>query len=155
MNDSVERILAILRQTLLLPGVPPEEILEDLIETLNRSAIARSRAGKPREALAIYRQALDLADALDVETRTVAFNASLLLLEIEKEERISWAPRAYDRWMRRLKWPLELEAGRDDWIMESFERIGRPEYAATVRALLKGDPDPPVIEEFPTRGLLG
>ena len=47
-----------------------------------------------------------------------------------------WAPRAYDRWMRRLKRPLELEAGRDDWIMESFERIGRPEYAATVRALL-------------------
>ena len=187
MNESIERIVEILRQILLLPGVPMSEVeppqvppklltytpmsttdamryygrelhkrgrheeaaamfhaaikgsLEDLLESLNGLGIVHWKTGRTREALAVYHQALDLADALDVETWTVAFNASNLLLEIEKEECIPWAPQAYDRWMRRLNLPLELEAGRDDWIPEAFEAAGRPEYAAKVRALLQRD----------------
>jgi tetratricopeptide (TPR) repeat protein len=112
------------------------ETFVGLIEVLNQLASTLIGSGDPERALEVYAHALRLNDYLGADKKHVFANCALLLLELEQQALVPWAEQVYDRWIENLRIPAQLEAGRDDWIVEGFERIGRGDYAATVRTLL-------------------
>jgi hypothetical protein len=103
---------------------------------LNQLAGTLVEGGDPEGALEVYAHALRLNDHLGADKDHVFANCALLLLKLEQKALVPWAEQVYDRWIEKLRIPAQLEAGRDDWIAEGFERIGRGDYAATIRGLL-------------------
>lgn len=118
----------------MLQGAIRETFIS-LINTLNHLATVRDKAGDQEGALDLYVQGIRLADYFGLERHCVIGNCALQLLEMEQTVPIPWAEQVYDLWMEELAEPGAVEEGRDTWMIEAFERVGRSRYAAIVRDL--------------------